>query len=86
MKIHAYESFRRFYGQLPPHIQKKTDKQIRLLAENLRHPSLQVKKIQGTSGIWEARVDLQYRMTFERMGESIFLRVVGNHDEALKNP
>ena len=86
MKIRAYESFRRFYRELPLHIQKKTDKQIRLLAENLRHPSLQVKKIQGTVGIWEARVDLHYRMTFERTGDSIHLRVVGNHDEALKNP
>lgn len=60
--------------------------QIRLLADNPRHPSLQVKKIRGTSDIWEARVDRQYRMSFEWTGDVILLRVVGNHDDVLKNP
>ena len=86
MKIFAYESFRHGYRQLPPAIQHKVDKQLRLLAENIRHPSLQTKKIQGSPGLWEARVDLHYRMTFERSGETVVLRVVGHHDEALRNP
>lgn len=76
MKILAYESFREFYRKLPTSIQRKTDKQIRLLSDNLRHPSLQVKKIRGTSGLWEGRVDRQYRFLFEMAGDTIYLRVV----------
>ena len=86
MKVLAYEGFRDFYHKLPATIQRKVDKQIRLLAQNLRYPSLQVKKIQGTVGIWEARVDRQYRLSFEMAGDTIYLRVVGNHDEVLKHP
>ena len=86
MRILAYERFRASYQQLPHAIQRKVDKQLRFLAENLRHPSLQVKRIKATEGLWEARVDLHYRMTFEVIGETIYLRVVGNHDEVLRRP
>lgn len=86
MRIFAYQSFREFYGKLPLHIQRKVDKQIRILAQNPRYPSLQVKKIRGTVGIWEARVDQQYRLSFEWVGDILYLRVVGNHDEVLRNP
>lgn len=86
MKIKAYEKFKQLYQELPPPIQKKTDKAILLLSENFIHPSLHTKKIQGRDGIWEARIDLHYRLTFEIQDDTIFLRVVGHHDDALKNP
>lgn len=86
MRIHAYDRFRKLYRKLPSSIRRKALRQIRRLAKDSYHPSLQVKKMKGTADIWEARVDLQYRMTFERQGDTIFLRVIGNHDEALKNP
>jgi mRNA-degrading endonuclease RelE of RelBE toxin-antitoxin system len=86
MKILAYERFRKSYQHLPANIQQKVNKQLELLVQDLRHPSLQVKRIQGTKGIWEARVDLHYRMTFEMIGDTIYLRVVGDHDEALRHP
>ena len=86
MRILAYEGFRRFYQKLPNSIQRKVDKQLDLLAQNLRHPSLHVKKIRGTAGLWEARIVKQYRLSFEMTGDTIYLRVVGNHDEVLKHP
>jgi len=81
------KTFRKFYGDLPGHIQKKVKKAIRLLSENPRHPSLRSKPIEGAPGIYEASVDIHYRMTYERLpGNVLRLRVVGKHDEALKNP
>lgn len=71
---------------MPGKIQKRVDKQIALLSNDLRHPSLHTKKIKGREGILEARVDICYRMSFEIGEDVIFLRVVGNHDEVLKNP
>ena len=86
MKVKAYAKFRGFYRKLPKAIRRKALRQIRKLSKNSRHPSLRVKKIQGTADIWEARIDLHYRMTFEIVDDTIFLRVIGHHDEALKNP
>ena len=86
MRIFAYERFRRSYQHLPREIRRKVDKQLRLLADNPRHPSLQVKHIKGTKGLWEARADLHYRLTFEMTADTIYLRVVGHHDEVLKRP
>jgi mRNA interferase RelE/StbE len=86
VKIKAYERFRRAYRELPPSVQRKIDKQITFLAENIYHPSLRTKKMKGIEGIWEARVDYHHRLTFEIAEDTIFLRVVGNHDAVLKNP
>jgi mRNA interferase RelE/StbE len=86
MKIRAYQRFGRAYRELPEGIQKRLDKQIRLLAEDMRHPSLHTKKIKGKEGVWEARVDIHHRFTFEIVGDTVFLRAVGNHDEVLKSP
>ena len=86
MRLFAYERFRKSYQRLPHSIQRRVDKQLQLLAENRHYPSLQVKHIQGTKGLWEARVDLRHRMTFEMSRDVIYLRVVGNHDEVLRHP
>jgi mRNA-degrading endonuclease RelE of RelBE toxin-antitoxin system len=86
-EIELTETFKKLYGELPGHIQKKVKKALRLLAENPRHPSLRSKPIEGAPGIYEASVDIQYRMTYERLlGDVLRLRVVGKQDEALKNP
>jgi mRNA interferase RelE/StbE len=86
-KIESSKRFKDAYWDLPPEIQMKVKKAIRLLAENLRHPSLQTKPLQGAKGIYEARVDQNYRITFDRLpGDILRMRTVGKHDEALKNP
>ena len=86
MRILAYQRFHRSYQSLPGDIQRKVDKQVALLADNLRHPSLQVKRIKGTRGLWEARIDRHYRLSFEMIEDTIYLRVAGHHDEVLKFP
>ena len=74
-------------GRLPAKVPEKIRKQITLLAENPRHPSLQTKPVQRTPGIYEARVDVSHGMIHERLSEDTqLLRVVGKLDETLKNP
>jgi addiction module RelE/StbE family toxin len=86
-KIKFSRRFLKTFARLPKAVQEKIKKQIELLAENPRHPSLQTKPVQGAEGIYEARVDLDYRMTFEREADdTLVLRVVGKHDDTLKNP
>jgi len=86
-KIRFTRRFLKSFARLPAALQEKIKKQIALLAKNPRHPSLQSKPIQGAPGIYEARVDIDYRMTYERdADDTLVLRVVAKHDEALKNP
>lgn len=86
-KIKFTRRFLKSFARLPKAVQEKVRKQIELLAENPRHPSLQTKPVQGAEGIYEARVDIDYRLTYEREAEdTLVLRVVGKHDEALKRP
>ena len=86
-KIKFTRRFLRCFARLPVAIQEKVKKQVVLLAENPRHPSLQSKPIQGAPGLHEARVDRDYRMTYERgPDDTLILRVVDRHDEALMKP
>ena len=86
MKIKAYKRFLKSYRSLPENVQRKVDKQIALLSEDFKHPSLRTKKIKGREGIWEARIDIHHRLTFEIIQDTIFLRVAGNHDKVLRSP
>lgn len=78
--------FKRAYRILPEDIKSRIKEALRTLAANPRYPSLQVKKIKGTKDIWEARVTLDYRITFHMIKDYIILRNVGHHDPTLKNP
>jgi mRNA-degrading endonuclease RelE of RelBE toxin-antitoxin system len=78
--------FKKAYQQLPPDVQNKVKKALRLLDEDPRYPSLRVKPIQGTDKIYEGRIDRKYRFSFEFAGDDKILRNVDNHDECLKNP
>lgn len=82
MKIAKTKSFVKFYRKLPKHIQKKTDKQIIFLSQDLSHPSLRTKRMSGLDR-WEARVDRSYRFTFDKLKDTLILRTVGPHDEGL---
>jgi len=86
-KIQLTDRFFALYSSLPSPIRKKIDRQINLLADNPRHSTLQTKTVQGTNGIYEAWVDINYRLTYERLpGDILLLRVVAKHDDVLKNP
>ena len=85
MKLLFTERFRRDYLRLPSNIQDQVDQKPDLLLANSRHPSLQVKKMQGTAGIWELRVTQGYRLTFQIEKSGYLLRKVGTHD-ILKQP
>ena len=87
LKLTLTERFRKSVLELEPDTRRKLKKQLGLLASDPRHPSLRVKKIKGTGSVFEARVDRDFRFTFE-YGEKheIILRVVGPHDSALKKP
>ena len=62
---------------LPSRIKTQAHKQLALLCDNLRHPSIQAKKYEGTDDIWQGRVNRNYRFYF-RIVESTYriLRII----------
>jgi len=86
MRIDRAESFKKDFQQLPPHIQKLFEKKIRLFIQNINHPSLRVKKMQGHQNRWEASINMFYRFTFEIHQDRYLFRRIGPHDDVLKKP
>lgn len=69
-------------SKLPSSIQKKTRRQFSFLLSNYRHPSLRTKRMQG-SDLFEARIDIHYRFCFQIEEDTIYVFIVGPHDEGL---
>jgi hypothetical protein len=66
------------YRQLPPEIRDLADKNFELLKQNLRHPSLRLKKV----GIfYSARVGLHYRALAKERSEGLVWFWIGHHSE-----
>lgn len=86
MRLQYTHRFQRAYNDLSNEDVEHVKKALRLLADDLRHPSLRVRKIQGTDSIWEARASRSLRWTFEVRGDVLILRNVGAHDDTLKKP
>ncbi len=68
-------------SKLPQRIQKKTHRQFSFLISDYRHPSLFSRKM--SQNIFEARIDIHYRFTFQIEEETIYILTVGSHDEGL---
>lgn len=78
-EVHWTKQFSSDYSRLPQVTQKKLARQLQMLTTNQRYPSLRLRKMVDEHGIWEARVDRCYRFTFERVGNTLYLRTVGRH-------
>jgi mRNA-degrading endonuclease RelE of RelBE toxin-antitoxin system len=65
MKWQHSDRSKKDYDGLQPNIQKAFDKQARLLADNLLHPSLRAKKYGGADDLWQARVNKAWRFFFK---------------------
>jgi mRNA-degrading endonuclease YafQ of YafQ-DinJ toxin-antitoxin module len=80
MNVQTTHAFDHDYARLSAELKDRADKQIRLLLSNPRHPSLRLKKMQGSDDVWEARVTRGCRMTLQRAGDAVILRRIGAHD------
>ncbi|MDD5636834.1 MAG: hypothetical protein PHD84_03320 [Atribacterota bacterium] len=90
MKFKITQRFKRSFQKLTKEEQQAFQKQIDIFLQNPTvpfHPSLQVKKIQGTAEIFECRINRDIRMTWQyQQSEYILLRNIGKHDRTLKRP
>jgi plasmid maintenance system killer protein len=70
MKAEYGEAVKRALDHAPPAVRKAFFKQIRFLERDLRHPSLHAKKYDEAAGIWQARVNDDWRLYFRIIGDT----------------
>ena len=64
MKLLRTPHFERNYAKASQQVQRAFDKQSSLLLQNLHHPSLRAKKYDKSQGLWQARVNKDWRFYF----------------------
>lgn len=79
MRISYSDSFLRQFTAAPPVVQKAFGKQVELLLRDLRHPSLRAKKLSGAAGLWQARVNRDWRIFFTVSGSECRLHAITPH-------
>ena len=78
-KITAYQFSNRFkkeYKNLPKEIQKVFNEKLTFFLNQTSHPSLRVKRIQGTKNLWEGSITMKYRFTFAFLENGVQFRQV----------
>ena len=86
-RVTAYrfsKPFKKQYQALPKDIQQAFNDKLRIFLDDTLHPSLRVKKIQGTKGVWEGSVTMKYRFTFHFEENAVVFRAIGTHDILLR--
>jgi plasmid maintenance system killer protein len=63
----------------PVPVRKAFHKQLALLERDLRHPSLHAKKYDESAGIWQARVNKDWRFYFTIEGATYRIHKVTRH-------
>ena len=77
--------FQKDMERLPEALQRLALSKLDVLASNLSHPSLRVKRVRSFPGRYEGSINMQYRFTFEIEDDTIMLLRIGPHkilDEA----
>ncbi len=87
-KFQRKERFERAYKKLDPRIQREVDETLKDLQKNPIPRGRRVKKMRGHHNpeIWEARVNDNFRITFELNGDTAILRNVDSHNLLHGNP
>lgn len=73
------DPFKKDFQKLSSSEQKQSKKALRFLADNPKHPSLQIHRIKGTV-FWEAYVNKDIRIVYEQNSDTLILMAIGHHD------
>ncbi len=73
MNVYRTRRLLKSYANAPPEVQRAFDKQLRLLLDNLQHPSLRAKKYDAANDVWQARVNRDWRLYFKIEGDAYYI-------------
>ena len=73
MKLHYSDRFKKSYKDTSERVRKDFKKQGTYLLKDLRRPSLHSKKYDEEQGVWQARVNRDWRFYFAIDGDTYWL-------------
>lgn len=77
MRVELSRRADRDLDDLSPRLQATVGKQLALLAENIRHPSIQAKKYDEGNDLWQGRVNRNHRFYFQIVGDDyLIIRII----------
>ncbi len=79
MKIEYAPRALELLDESPAAVRKAFLKQVKLLSENLRHASLRAKKYDAATGVWQGRVNRDWRFYFLIRGDTYLILDVIPH-------
>lgn len=79
MRLRYSGHFMRRYEKAPASVRKAFDRRAGFLLENLQHPSLRAKKYDESRGVWQARVNRDWRFYFSIAGDVYHLHDIVPH-------
>lgn len=81
LKITFTDRFKKHYKNLNETEKKQFKNKLSIFVENPMHPSLRVKRIQGTTDLFEFSVNMDIRVIWFYEGEALVALVdIGHHD------
>jgi mRNA-degrading endonuclease RelE of RelBE toxin-antitoxin system len=84
--VRILPAFDRDFRKLPRKIRERAGELIAALAaRRFTGSEMGIKKMAGRQEVWEARVTVNYRLTFHMTGTHLILRRIGTHD-VLRRP
>jgi len=81
-RLQLEKHFAKRYSKLTKEEQSQVDSKLRVLAENPWHPSLRIKRIQGT-GEYEISVNMDIRIAIAFDGDTVIVMLVIDHHDRL---
>lgn len=75
LSVHAVEAL----TDAPNSVQRAFEKQLRFLANDLKHPSLRAKKYDESRNRWQARVTRSWRFYFTIEGDEYHIDGITPH-------
>ena len=66
-------------GGAPLDVQKALIKQLNFLVRDLRHPGLHAKKFDEGAGLWQGRVNQDWRFYFTVKGDTYYVESIRPH-------
>jgi mRNA-degrading endonuclease RelE of RelBE toxin-antitoxin system len=69
----------RDFAGLAPRLRAQVVKQLNLLRDNLRYPSIRAKKYDEGNDIWQGRVNRDYRFYFQIVGDTYRILAIIPH-------
>ncbi len=79
-RVSTTPNFRRQFQRKSPELQAHVVRTVQRLEDNWQHPGLRTRRVQGRKGVYEARIDRRYRITFYWEGGTMWLENNCKHD------